>query len=106
MPEREHNEAVTILVAVKNKKETVDKCVKSLLETDWPQKNIIIIDNMSTDGSFEILKTFGNKIALHRMEGGLSRIFNHGIQKIQTEYVVFTDADCVVGKNWLKELMR
>jgi len=103
---RDYNQLVTILVAVKNKKETVDKCVKSLLETDWPQKNIIIIDNMSTDGSFEILKTFGNKIALHRMEGGLSQIFNHGIQKIQTEYVVFTDADCVVGKNWLKELMR
>lgn len=103
---RDNNKSVTILVAVKDKKNTLEKCVNSLLETEWPQKNIIIIDNISSDGSSEILKTFGNQIALRRMEGGLSQIFNQGIQKAQTEYVAFTDADCVVEKNWLKELLK
>ncbi len=101
-----HNKPVTILVAVKNLERTVGKCVKSLLETDWPQKNVIIIDNMSTDGSFEVLKTFGDQITVYQIEGGLSQIFNQGIRKVQTEYVAFTDADCVVEKNWLKELMK
>lgn len=101
-----YNKPVTILVAVKNLEGTIGKCVKSLLETDWPQKNIIIIDNMSTDSSLKVLETFGNKITVYRMEGGLSQIFNQGIQKIKTEYVAFTDADCVVDKNWLRELMK
>lgn len=97
---------ITILVSVKNKEGTIEKCVNSLIETDWPVKSIIVIDNLSTDKTPEILKKFGDKIKVYRRSGGISEVFNWGLSQVKTEYVAITDADCVVDENWLKELVK
>ncbi|MCK5320465.1 glycosyltransferase [Candidatus Parcubacteria bacterium] len=100
------NNQITIFVAVYNKKETVEKCINSILNLKYKNKKVFILDNMSDDGSYEILKKYGNKIYLERKDGGLSKIFNYALQKTSTEYFACTDADCVVEKNWLDELIK
>lgn len=97
---------VTILISVYNKVETVEKCIKSLLAVDHPDKKIFVIDGYSTDGSFEILQRYKEKIELYQVEGNYSKALNWALDRISTEYVALTDADCVVDKNWLKELMK
>jgi len=98
--------SVTILVSVKNKEATIGECLRSLVETDYPDKKILCIDNMSTDNSFAILRKFEDQVELHQVAGGLSRVFNWALDRIDTDYVAFTDADCVVDRDWLKELLR
>ena len=100
------NNLITIFVAVYNKKETVEKCINSILNLEYKNKKIFILDNMSDDGSYEILKKYGNKIHLEKKSGGLSKIFNYVLKKTSTEYLAFTDADCVVDEDWLDELIK
>lgn len=97
---------ITIFVAVYNKKETIEKCINSLLKINYENKKIFILDNMSTDGSYELLKKYGEKIFLERIEGGLSKVFNYALQKTLTKYFVCTDADCIVDINWIDELLK
>jgi len=100
------NKKTTILVSVLNKKETVKNCIESLLNLDYSPARILIIDNESTDNSYEILKRFGDKIELHQMTGGYSKILNWALDHTKTEYIALTDADCVVERDWLTKLLE
>lgn len=98
---------VTILVAVLNKKETIRECIDSLLALKYPFEKIMIVDGGSTDGTYEILKGYGNKIYLRQFPNtGLSHRLNLALDNIQTEYTALTDADCVVASDWLDELLK
>jgi len=101
--------SVTILVTVKNSENTIEKCVKSLLKLNYPKYKIYITDAYSTDGTFEILKKlkkkYPKKIKLEQIKGGIAKAHNYMIKKVNTEFIAMTDADCVVDKDWLKNLM-
>jgi glycosyltransferase involved in cell wall biosynthesis len=101
---------VTILVTVKNSKDTIEKCVKSLLGLDYKNYKIFITDAFSTDGTYEILekfrKKYSKKILLEQIKGNAPKAFNYMIKKVKTPFIAMTDADCVVDKNWLKNLIK
>jgi glycosyltransferase involved in cell wall biosynthesis len=100
---------VTVLVTVRNSKDTIEKCVKSLLNLNYKNYKIFITDAFSTDGTYEILeklrKKYPRKILLERIEGNIAKAHNYMIKKIKTPFIAMTDADCVVDKNWLKNLI-
>ncbi|HAM38252.1 MAG TPA: hypothetical protein DCP53_02465 [Elusimicrobia bacterium] len=96
----------TILISTYNKKEAIENCIKSVISVDYPEKKIFVVDNYSTDGSYEILEKYKNHIELHQYKSSLAVALNWAISQIESEYIAFTDADCVVDKNWLKELIN
>jgi cellulose synthase/poly-beta-1,6-N-acetylglucosamine synthase-like glycosyltransferase len=100
---------VTVLVTVKNSKETIEKCIKSLLSLRYKNYKIFITDAFSTDGTYEILekfrKKYPKKILLERIKGNIAKAHNYMIRKVETPFIAMTDADCVVDKNWLKNLI-
>lgn len=97
--------SVTVVISVKNAKDTIEDCVQSIFRTDYHNKKIHIIDNGSTDGTYEILKKYGKKIKLEKILGPVPKVHNHALKKINTKFVAYTDADCIVDKNWLKNLI-
>jgi GT2 family glycosyltransferase len=99
------NPSVTVLVTVKNSKNTIRKCLASLFNLDYSNKKIYIIDAFSTDGTYEILKEFEKKIKLEQLGGNPPIAYNHALKKIDTEFVALTDGDCIVKKDWLKILI-
>lgn len=100
--------SVTVLVTVKNSKDTIENCIKSLLKLNYPNYKIYVTDAFSIDGTYEILKELKKrhpKIMLEQVRGNIGAAHNHMIRKVNTEFVAMTDADCVVDKNWLKNLI-
>lgn len=102
----ENIKEITILVAVLNKAETIKACIESLLKVYYPVKKILVVDGYSNDGTYEILKSFGDKISLAQYPKNLSKTFNWALDQIDTEFTALTDADCVVAPNWLDELIK
>ncbi|MBU5689726.1 MAG: glycosyltransferase [Candidatus Aenigmatarchaeota archaeon] len=97
---------VTVFIPVKNAENTIEACVKSLLNQSYKNKIIYVIDNMSTDKTYEILKKFGKKINLLRMAGPVPKLHNYILDIAKTEFIAYTNADCVLDKNWLKNLLK
>lgn len=97
---------VTVLVTVLNMKKTIKKCVESLLKENYEKKEIWFVDGGSSDGTYEILKGYADKkkIKLFQIEGSAPVSLNWALKRIKTKYVAMTDADCVVDKNWIKNL--
>lgn len=98
--------AVTVAVCVYNGESMIERCLNSILALDYPANllDILVVDNASTDSTFELIKTFPVRVVQEPHKGrGWAR------NKAQIEaihsIIAFTDADCMVDSNWLKELI-
>ena len=95
-----------------NGKELLVRCLLSLLKTDYPNYEIVVVDNASTDGSSrELKKTFGSdphlKIIINSMNLGHSEGCNIGVRVSESRYFVFLDSDMEFkANNWLTELVK
>ncbi len=96
---------ISVIVCTFNRKEMVVNCVQSLLRQGYEKKEIIVVDDASTDGTYEALSDYGSiKVIRHDSEKGSSSSKNDGIKEASGEIIAFTDDDCVVSENWLKEI--
>lgn len=95
----------SIVVAAYNAQETIEPLIKSLLELDYPNKEIIIVNDGSTDKTAEIIKKYP-VILINQPNQGASAARNNGLNHAKSEIIAYTDSDCVVARDWLKNLIK
>lgn len=101
------NPFISIIVPTYNAEKTVGKCIESLFVLEYSNYEIIIVDDDSTDKTKEILAEYKNRIrVIEERHSGPSRCRNTAVLEAKGEFIAFTDSDCVVDRNWLKELMK
>ena len=91
-------ELVSIVITCFNAKDTIQRTVKSALMQDWENIEIIIVDDSSTDGSYELLERLYSsepKISLFRnsINMGYPASLNKGIKKSNGEFIAIFDDD-------------
>jgi glycosyltransferase involved in cell wall biosynthesis len=86
--------SVAVIIPCYNAEKWVARAIQSALDQDYPNLEVIVIDDGSTDGSLDVIKSFGDRI---RWETGPNRgacaARNRGLALTEAEYVVFLDAD-------------
>ena len=100
---------LTIIVPVYNQENHISRCLRSLIDQDFPRKDfdIIVINDGSTDKTPLILdKVFINDITLitNQKNLGLPASINKGIIKSTSKYITRVDSDDYVNKDFLKIL--
>jgi GT2 family glycosyltransferase len=95
---------VSIIILNWNGEKFIKECIDSVLKTDYPQKEIIFVDNGSTDNSLNIVNSYSNSLHLvaHSQNLGFAAGMNSGIKAAHGEYVVTLNNDLIVDKNWLQ----
>lgn len=104
---------VSIIVPIKNSERTLLRHLESIKTVDYPKDKfeVIYVDGGSTDKTLEILKSWKEKnlfqmivIELKNCKSpGEAR--NKALEIAKGEYVLFTDADCVVKNDWIKQII-
>lgn len=85
---------VSVIVPSYNYLRFIDKCLESVLAQDYPNIEIIVVDDGSTDGSLEHLKGLDAPIkVLQQQNQGVSVARNRGLLESKGEFVAFLDAD-------------
>lgn len=105
------NPLVSIVIVNYNGINFIEPCLKSVLAVDYPNFEIIFVDNASSDGSKQLIKDkfFSSpKLKIIENEKSLGPVKgrNIGIGNSKGEYIAFLDNDTEVDKNWLKALIR
>lgn len=105
---------ISVIVCAKNEEEQVKKFVPLLAEQDYPDFEIILIDDASSDDTLEIFEAFEKQYPMVRLVkvvnneafwGNKKFALTLGIKAAKKEYLLFTDADCYpTSKNWIKEM--
>ena len=85
---------VSAVIPAYNYGHFVTEAVKSALNQTYPNVEVIVVDDGSTDGTADILKPFDSRIRyLYQANKGLSAARNTGIRAARGEWVAFLDAD-------------
>jgi len=104
--------SVSIVVVNFNGREFLRQCLLTLLKTNYPNYEIVVVDNASTDGSVnEIEASFGSdsrlKIVKNRENVGHAEGCNIGARMTAGQYIVFLDSDIEFeAEDWLWELVK
>lgn len=101
---------ISVVVVNFNGERFIKNCLDSLLKTDYPNFEIIVVDNNSVDKSVEILDGFRDnpeiKIVLLDYNLHFAGGNNVGATVSKGKYVVFLNNDTEVDQNWLSELAK
>lgn len=95
---------VSIIIPFHNRLCEVIECVKSVLESSYKDKEVIVVDNGSNDAAAESLqREFGGKIKIVRSEVNLGAGGgrNLGASKANGKYLLFVDSDNVIDKKMI-----
>lgn len=85
---------VSVVCAVFNDIKGLTKTIESFISQDYPDKELIIIDGGSTDGSAEVLNKHSDaiKYSISEEDKGISDAFNKGLAQVSPGYVYFLGA--------------
>ncbi len=96
---------VSVIVCSYNGGRTLSQCLSSLVKLDYPDYEVIVVDDGSTDNTREILERFPWVRAIHQTNQGLSTARNVGLQAATGSVIAYTDSDCYVDRDWLTLLL-
>ena len=93
----------TVIVSCYNKSNVVFQCIDLIKKTCLTNTQIIVVNDGSTDSTLEIISEIQNiKIINNQTNKGWGYSNNKALEKVDTDYVVFVDADCLFGTiDWL-----
>jgi glycosyltransferase involved in cell wall biosynthesis len=87
-------QAVTIVIPCHNAARWIGAAIESALAQTWPEKEVIVVDDGSTDGSTEIVRGFGERVIFLETEHcGGNHARNAALKMASGEWVQFLDAD-------------
>lgn len=99
---------VSIVIAMRNEERFIVSLLKSILKNKPPfAYEIIVIDDGSDDGCFELVKALANANPLIKLlQGtgmGKKSAVEYGVLSAKYPIVLQTDADCLVGERWIEQ---
>lgn len=99
---------ISVIVPVYNVKSLLPRCIDSLLNQQFTDYELLLIDDGSTDGSGDICDKYGKKDSrikvIHKSNEGVSRTRNRGIDEAKGEWLTFVDSDDYVTPDYLSSL--
>ncbi len=103
---------ISIIVPARNEEKVIRQSIRSLIETDYPNKEIIVVDDASTDKTYEIAKRFADRgqITLLRNtspqgRGGKSFAMNMALTICKGDFILQVDADTTFDRDTLEQML-
>ena len=92
---------ISVVVAVRNGVETLQRCIDSVVNQNFHGKELVIIDGQSDDGTIEILRNNAAHINfwLSERDNGICDAWNKGIDHAQGKWICFIGADDYLWQN-------
>lgn len=104
--------SVSVVIPMHNAKHTISECLLALDQQNKRPDEVIIVDNNSKDGSYEIVKqgsksyTNLNIILSTQIKQGPAAARNTGISLASGKIIAFIDSDCIPNKDWIRNIKK
>jgi glycosyltransferase involved in cell wall biosynthesis len=105
-PHPETMPMVSVVICAYNAERTMRPCLESLRKLDYPNFEVVIVDDGSRDRTAEISMDFPEFRLIRQPNKGLSVARNVGLHAARGEIIAYTDSDCVVDPHWLTLIVR
>jgi peptidoglycan-N-acetylglucosamine deacetylase len=113
LPEGKYEPRVAVLIPGYNEEKVIVRTIKSVLNSDYPNIRVIVIDDGSKDKTYEVAReAYPKEIAAGRLtvltkpNAGKAEALNFGLQNLEEEIYVGIDADTVIAPDAISLLVR
>lgn len=102
---------VSIIIPAHNEEKVIVRAIESALETDYPNKEIVVVDDGSTDRTYQLAYPYAEKglIKLLRRDvasGSKAGALNHGLIFATGDVIITVDADTMLERQAVKEAVK
>ncbi|MDP8205846.1 MAG: glycosyltransferase [Candidatus Electryonea clarkiae] len=116
-PRQHTSRPVTIIVCARDEEDHILDCLMSLATQDYPESlcKLVLVNHLSNDQTGEIMEAFAESSpvqtrVIHIKEpdpniGGKIHALTIAMKHVDTEYVLMTDADCIVPESWIRTIV-
>ena len=96
---------VSILIPCYNSEQWIAQTIESALSQAWPNKEVIVVDDGSTDGSLAVAKRFESSIVkvLNQKNCGASTARNRALKEAQGDFIQYLDADDLLSPQKIEQ---
>lgn len=108
----EFTPAVAVLVPAYNEEKVIVRTIRSVLHSDYENLRVIVIDDGSSDNTFEVAReAYTREIAAGRVQvltkanGGKAAALNYALDRLDEEFYVGIDADTVIAADAISKLL-
>ena len=102
------NKLISVIVPVYNNEKFLHRCIQSLVEQEYANIEILLIDDGSSDASPQICDEWAKKDkrinVIHKVNGGVSSARNLGLKECSGKYVCFVDSDDFIDKYFISKM--
>ena len=96
---------VSIVVPAFNEEERIAETLQGLIAQSYPNKEIIVVDNNSSDNTNSIAKKYTDRV-ISETEKGYIPAVNRGAKEADGELITFCDADTRYPAQWLSQIVE
>src|SRR5271169_3421267 len=102
-----YNDLVSVTIVTYNSGRFIKRCMESVLEQKYPNLEVVVIDNASTDGTVDILEQFADRCQIHYNDEniGFAAAQNQAIGLTNGEWVLTLNPDVLLLKNFIQALV-
>lgn len=103
----EHWPTISVITPSYNQARFLRRCVESVLSQEYPRLEYLVLDGASTDGSVDILRSFGDALRWRsEPDGGQADAINRGVRETSGDYVLWLNSDDELRPGALRTLAR
>jgi peptidoglycan-N-acetylglucosamine deacetylase len=111
-PAPEFHPGVAVLVPAYNEEKVIVRTIRSVLNSDYPNLRVIVIDDGSSDNTAEVARTAyadeiakGHVVVLSKPNGGKALALNYALEYVTEEIYIGIDADTVIASDAVSKLL-
>lgn len=101
---------ISVVIPVYNTEKQVSRCIDSIRAQSYPDWELILVDDGSTDGSLNVLRDYEKKDSrikvIYQDNAGPGLARNTGIKQASGNYLVFVDSDDVIKPDYFEKLSK
>jgi len=101
---------VTVVVPAREEEASIGACLQSILNQDWPDLQVLVVDGASSDGTAAIIRSFARRDRrvepLVNDDGTITGSLNLALRAARGRWFVRVDAHCVVPPDYVRRLVH
>ncbi len=99
---------ITVVVPAHNEESSIGRTIQHVLDADYPDKRVIVVNDGSTDGTAEQIALYADRVTVIKHETNLGKAagLNHAIADATTDIIVTVDADSLIAPDSLRNIVR
>jgi len=106
MKPRQVKKKISVIIPAYNREKLIFHCLKSIFGTKYPNFEVIVVDDGSTDNTVEVAKTFDCKIIKLKENKGVSYARNIGSKNANGDILYFVDSDIIQEGDNISNIME